>query len=87
MEKIFQASGKMMITMVCMLSGCIINIVLDPILIFGWGPFPKMGIEGAAWATGIGQTIGVLIYLTCYKTGNFPVHIGIPKKGEGRILV
>ena len=87
MEKIFQASGKMMITMVCMLSGCIINIVLDPILIFGWGPFPKMGIEGAAWATGIGQTIGVLIYLICYKTGNFPVHIGIPKKGEGRILV
>ena len=87
MEKIFQASGKMMITMICMLSGCIINIVLDPILIFGWGPFPQMGIEGAAWATGIGQTIGVLIYLICYKFGNFPVHIGIPQKGVGWSLV
>ena len=58
MEKIFQAAGRMMLTMVCMLTGCISNILLDPVLIFGWGPFPKMGIEGAALATGIGYNYG-----------------------------
>lgn len=74
MEKIFQAIGKMLLTMICMMSGCIANIILDPILIFGWGPFPEMGIEGAALATGIGQTLSLIIYVICYFAGHFPVH-------------
>lgn len=76
MEKIFQAVGKMMMTMICMISGCVANIILDPILIFGWGPFPEMGIEGAALATGIGQTLSLAIYIICYIAGHFPVRIG-----------
>ena len=76
LEKIFQAVGKMLMTMICMMSGCVANIVLDPILIFGWGPFPKMGIEGAALATGIGQTLSLAIYIICYLVGHFPVRLG-----------
>ena len=79
LEKIFQAVGKMMMTMVCMMSGCIINILLDPVLIFGWGPIPAMGIEGAAWATGIGQTLSLAIYILCYFIGRIPVRIGLEK--------
>ena len=55
LEKIFQAVGKMKVSMFSMLCGCVANIILDPFMIFGYGPFPAMGISGAAFATGIGQ--------------------------------
>ena len=45
-EKIFQAVGRMKVPMAALLTGCLTNIVLDPLLIFGPGPFPKLGIEG-----------------------------------------
>lgn len=63
LEKIFQAVGRMKVSMVSMLAGLVVNIVLDPLMIFGLGPFPKMGIEGAAYATGIGQSVTLLVYL------------------------
>ena len=75
MEKIFQAAGKMMLTMFCMMSGCVANIILDPLLIFGWGPFPQMGIEGAALATGIGQVLSLIIYIICYLVCRIPVRL------------
>ena len=62
-EKFFQAVGRMKVTMAAMMCGCITNIILDPLMIFGIGPFPAMGIEGAALATGIGQTLTLAIYL------------------------
>lgn len=62
-EKFFQAVGRMKVTMAAMMCGCIANIILDPLMIFGIGPFPAMGIEGAALATGIGQTLTLAIYL------------------------
>ena len=74
-EKIFQAVGNMKTTMISLMCGCIINIVLDPVLIFGYGPFPKMGIEGAALATGIGQALTLAIYLVVYFVRPIPVHI------------
>src|SRR5690606_5220712 len=55
----------------------ILNIVLDPLLIFGWGPIPAMGITGAAWATTIGRAVGVSYQLYHLLKGNASVQIGI----------
>lgn len=63
MEKIFQSVGRMRDTMISMMIGCIANIILDPLMIFGIGPFPEMGMEGAAYATGIGQCLTLLAYI------------------------
>ena len=74
-EKIFQAVGQMKLTMISMLCGCVANIVLDPLMIFGIGPFPRMEIEGAALATGIGQTLTLIIYLVFYSRSSWQVQI------------
>ncbi len=66
-EKVFQAVGRMKTTMISLTAGCLANIVLDPLLIFGLGPIPAMGIEGAAIATGIGQTLSFVIYVAVYR--------------------
>lgn len=75
-EKIFQSVGRMKVTMGGMLAGCVTNIILDPVLIFGIGPFPAMGIEGAALATGIGQVLTVIIYVVIYFARPIPVRLG-----------
>lgn len=74
-EKIFQAVGRMKLTMVSLMIGCISNIILDPLLIFGVGIFPEMGIRGAALATGLGQVFTVIVYLIAYKKCSMPVEI------------
>lgn len=76
-EKIYQAAGKMSMTMISVLCGCVSNIILDPIFIFGLGPVPRMGIDGAALATGIGQTISLVIYIVVYTARPLPIHIGL----------
>mgnify|MGYP000011058994 FL=1 len=72
-EKTFQAVGRMTASMTAMLGGCITNIVLDPMLIFGIGIFPDLGIRGAAIATGIGQTVSLLVYVIIYILRPMPV--------------
>ena len=74
-EKIFQAVGNMVTTMIALMTGCIVNIVLDPLLIFGIGFFPKLGIQGAALATGIGQSSTLIIYLFVYLFR--PIHLNM----------
>lgn len=74
-EKIFQAVGRMKVSMISMMAGFITNIILDPVLIFGLGPFPEMGMEGAAVATGIGQVITLLVYLAFYYASPIPVNV------------
>ena len=75
-EKIYQAVGRMKETMLALLCGCVTNIVLDPMMIFGIGPFPQMGIRGAALATGIGQVVTLVIYLVIYCTVQLPLRLG-----------
>ena len=74
-EKIFQSVGRMQVTMLCMMCGFITNIILDPLMIFGIGPFPAMGIAGAAYATGIGQCFSLAVYLLFYFLKPIPVKI------------
>ena len=86
-EKVFQAVGRMKVTMTGMMVGCIVNIILDPLIIFGIGPFPRLGIEGAALATGIGQVTPVVIYWIIYKIRPISVKIRLEYLKEGKNLV
>ena len=86
-EKIFQAEGRMKVSMFSMLCGCVANIILDPLLIFGIGIFPKMGIEGAAIATGIGQVIPLIVYLFIFIKHPVALHFHWHKKAFQKRLV
>lgn len=59
--KVHQAGGDMRLPMLAQIAGAVTNIILDPLLIFGWGIFPSMGIAGAAVATVAGQFVAALI--------------------------
>ena len=74
-EKMFQAVGRMKVTMAALIFGCVCNILLDPILIFGLGPVPAMGIAGAALATGIGQLLSLCVYLFVYVRTELPIRL------------
>ncbi len=74
-EKLFQAVGRMKVSMFCMMCGFVTNLILDPLMIFGIEPFPAMGIAGAAYATGIGQCASLLAYLGFYLLRPIPVKL------------
>ena len=62
-ERLLQSTGRTMLTMFSQGVGAIINIIFDPIFIFGYFGFPKMGVAGAAYATILGQWVAALLGL------------------------
>ena len=75
MEKIIQSTGQMVLSMIVTITGAVVNLVLDPILIFGLIGAPKLGIAGAAIATVIGQAVAscVALYFCLKKVSG--IHI------------
>lgn len=63
LEKLLVATGNSALSMISQATGAVINIILDPLLIFGLGPFPKMGVSGAALATVLGQIAAAVLAL------------------------
>ena len=60
-ERLLQSTGKTFYTMITQGLGAILNIIFDPLFIFGIGPFPKMGVAGAAAATVLGQIVAFIV--------------------------
>jgi putative MATE family efflux protein len=69
--QLIRGSGDAVKPMIIMISASVLNMILDPLMILGIGPFPEMGIRGAAWATVIAQFVGAalaLFYLLAHRT-------------------
>lgn len=84
-EKLLQATGKTLQTMLTQMLGAVINIILDPIMIFGLLGFPKMGVAGAALATVTGQIVAAIAAMLINKKANKEITLDIkgilsPKK-------
>ena len=69
-EKLLQAAGHSMYSTTAQIAGAVTNIILDPILIYGWLGLPQMGVSGAAYATIIGQIVSALLGLIFHLKQN-----------------
>lgn len=86
-EKLLQATGRSGFSTIAQIAGAIVNIVLDPILIYGWLGMPEMGVEGAAYATIIGQIVSALAGLTFHFNKNKEITNGLRFiKPQGHII-
>ena len=86
-EKLLQATGRSLYSTIGQVVGAVINIILDPIMIYGLGPVPEMGVEGAAYATVIGQIVSAVVLLMFHlKLNKEFEHGGKYIKPSGEII-
>ena len=76
-EKLLQATGRSMYSTIAQVAGAVINVILDPILIYGWLGLPAMGVKGAAYATVIGQIASALVGLFFHLKHNKEIKNGL----------
>ena len=87
LEKLLQATGRSLYSTIGQITGAVINIILDPIMIYGLGPVPEMGVRGAAYATVIGQMASAVLLLVFHLKLNREFAHGMKYlKPEGRII-
>ena len=87
LEKLLQATGRSLYSTIGQVTGAVINIILDPIMIYGLGPVPEMGVRGAAYATVIGQMASAVLLLVFHLKLNREFSHGMKYlKPEGRII-
>lgn len=87
LEKLLQATGRSLYSTIGQVTGAVINIILDPIMIYGLGPVPEMGVRGAAYATVIGQMASAVLLLVFHLKLNREFAHGMKYlKPEGRII-
>ena len=75
LEKVLQSTGNMVAPMICSLTGAIVNVILDPILIFGYFGLPRMEVAGAALATVTGQFFSMIVAIIIIVRGEHLVNI------------
>ena len=86
-ERLLQSTGRTVLTMISQTTGAVINLILDPIMIFGLLGFPKMGIAGAAAATVLGQIVAAIMAFIWNKTKNTDIHLSLKGfKPDGKII-
>lgn len=76
-EKLLQSAGHSVYSTIAQIAGAAVNIVLDPVMIYGWLGFPEMGVKGAAVATVAGQYVSFLLALIFHLKVNKEIRNGI----------